>query len=537
MKICPRCRLEYFDDSLHFCLEDGTRLVHAVPNGNSLNEPATIRLADRSVPVFPDGLRSDPQAETLTMSGFVPNSIVVLPFTRLSSDPDDEYFCDGLSEELISALSRIDGLKVVARTSAFSFKGRNLDVAHVGSILNVSNIVEGSVRKAGDRMRISVQLINTSDGYSIWSEKYDTEIRDIFEVRDTITYSVVKALKNKLLDAQAEKDDKMSGLIEELKHHVHTVEAYQLYLRGRFLFSKFNEPDLYRALECFEQAIVIEPNFAEAYSGKADVYMWLTELGPLAALEGMPMAKEAALKAISLNPGLSEAHTSLGIVLQEFDYDFRKAEEEYKKAIDLNLNNALAFQMYGSLLAQLGRFDEANERFERSLVLDPLSPMGSWIYPFGLFLERRYLDSIDRANKILELDGNFAAGYLILSFDHHLLGNLEACKENYCRFLDIFGLNSVASEARAGFDAGGWDGFLRAMTEPHVRAAVSFYITAVYFSALGNIDAAVECLEQSFDKREGHIVMLNVDPRFDALREDPRFQRIINDVGFPSASH
>lgn len=244
MKICPRCRLEYFDDSLHFCLEDGTRLVHAVPNGNSLNEPATIRLADRSVPVFPDGLRSDPQAETLTMSGFVPNSIVVLPFTRLSSDPDDEYFCDGLSEELISALSRIDGLKVVARTSAFSFKGRNLDVAHVGSILNVSNIVEGSVRKAGDRMRISVQLINTSDGYSIWSEKYDTEIRDIFEVQDTITYSVVKALKNKLLDAQAEKDDKMSGLIEELKHHVHTVEAYQLYLRGRFLFSKFNEPDL-----------------------------------------------------------------------------------------------------------------------------------------------------------------------------------------------------------------------------------------------------------------------------------------------------
>ncbi len=532
MKRCPQCRLDYSDDSLFYCLADGSPLVQGLPGPTNSGEPTTLRMA--GLGAASPAQTSDPNAVTVSMSGLVPNSIAVLPFSHLSSDPDDEYFCDGLAEELINALSRIEGLKVVARTSAFSFKGKNLDVSQVGSILNVANVVEGSVRKSGERMRISVQLINAADGYNIWSEKYDTEIRDIFDVQDEITLSVVNALKSKLLDKPRQNDDRMTGLIDDLKHHVHAVEAYQLYLRGRFLFSKFNEPDLYRALECFEQAIAIEPDFAEAYSGVADVYMWLTELGPLAPLEGMPKAKDAALKAIELDPGLSEAHTSLGIVLQEFDYDFARAEQEYIRAIALNPNNALAHQMYGALLAQLGRSDEANRQFENSLMLDPLSPMGSWIYPFGLFLERRYDDSMMRANKILELDGSFAAAYLILSFDHQMKGDLEASKENYCRFLELFGLTPIAAEARAGHDAGGWPGFLRAMTASHVRTAVTSYISAVFFTALGDKEAAIRCLEESLEKREGHIVMLNVDPRFDDLRPDPRFQKIIETVGFPT---
>lgn len=537
MKRCPQCRLDYFDDSLLYCLADGTPLVQGVPGASFTGEATTLRLSNLDIGNYGSPSQvpiSDPNAATISLSGYVPNSVAVLPFAHLSSDPDDEYFCDGLAEELINALSRIEDLKVVARTSAFSFKGKNLDVSQVGTILNVSNVVEGSVRKSGDRMRISVQLINASDGYNIWSEKYDTEIRDIFDVQDEITSSVVNALKNKLLKKPTEPDATMASLLNELKHHVHAVEAYQLYLRGRFLFSKFNEPDLYRALECFEQAIAVEPDFAEAYSGIADVHMWLTELGPIAPLEGMPKAKEAARKALELNPDLSEAHTSLGIVLQEFDYDFAEAEREYAKAIALNANNALAHQMYGALLAQLGRFDEANRSFERSLALDPLSPMGSWIYPFGLFLERRFDDSIERATKILELDGGFAAAYLILSFDYQMKGDLDAGKENYCRFLEIFGLTTIAAEARAGYEAAGWEGFLRAMTEPHVRTAVTAYISAVFFTALGDKEAAIRCLEESYEKREGHIVMLNVDPRFDELRSDPRFQRIIKTVGFPA---
>ncbi len=532
MKQCPKCQRAYLDLTLNFCLEDGTPLQDYVQASDFPTEvmPHSMDLPTR---MFSSGDRG-------ASSPFVPpdsiarpaNSIAVLPFAHMSRDPDDEYFCDGLAEELINALSRVDDLKVVARSSAFSFRGKNVDVATVGATLGVNNVVEGSVRKFGDRLRINVSLTSTADGFNLWSDKYDTEMRDIFDVQDEITRSVVRSLKEKLLGRTENEDEKMAALIEELKHHAHDVHAYQLYLRGRYLFNKFTEPDLYRALECFHGAIEADPNFAEAYAGIADVYIWLTELGPLMPRDGMPKAKDAALKAIELNTDLSEAHTSLAIVLQEFDYEFEKAEGSYKRAIELNANNALAHQMYGALLAQLGRFGESERRFERALTLDPLSPTGTWIYPFGLFLARRYDRSIERARKILELDDNFAAANLILSFNFQMKGDFEACKENYCRFLEIFGLNDVASSARSGFEAGGWDGFLRAMTRPDVRKGVTAYISAVYFAALGEDNVALDCLEESYRLREGHVVMLNVDPRFDRIREHPRFQELLKTVGF-----
>lgn len=494
--------------------------------GGELRGSAAVGVVEAPTMLF-----SDPTALTLSMSGRELNSIAVLPFAHLSKDPDDEYFCDGLAEELINALSRVDQLKVVSRSSSFSFKGRNADVAQVGSVLNVNNVLEGSVRKSGERMRINIRLTSTADGYNIWSEKYDAEMRDIFDVQDEIAASVVDALTTKLLSKDRKSQE--NALLNELRHHSHELEAYQLYLRGRFLFNKFNEQDLYRALECYEKALEIEPKFAEAYSGIADVYMWLTELGPITPREGMPKAKEAALMAISLDPELSEAHTSLAIALQEYDYDFLMAEAEYKKAIELNANNALAHQMYGALLAQLGRFAEAERRFKRSLSLDPLSPMGSWIYPFGLFLERRYDECIERAQKILELEDSFAAAYLVLSFAYQMKEDTEACVGNYCRFLEIFGFDEIASKARAGWEAKGWEGFLRTITAPDIRPTITSYIVAVYFAALGDKDAAIEHLEDSFQKREGHMVMLKVDPRFDDLRSEPRFQRLVAAVGFP----
>lgn len=527
MKRCPKCARTYFDESQNFCLDDGAWLTDE-----------TVRM-DQTTAILPNFesptkiLSPDPDAMTVSMSGYQPNSIAVLPFAHLSSDADDEYFCDGLAEELINALSRVDDLKVVARSSAFSFKGKNVDIATVGATLGVNNVVEGSVRKFGDRMRINVSLTSTADGFNIWSDMYDTEMHDIFDVQDEITRSVVTSLKEKLLGRPTTSDDKMTALIEELKHHAHDVAAYQLYLRGRFLFNKFNEQDLYRALDCFEKAILADPNFAEAYSGVADVYMWLTELGPVEPLDGMPKAKAAALRAITLNPDLSEARTSLGIVLQEFEYDFHRAEAEYKCAIELNPNNSLAHQMYAALLSQLGRFAEGEKYFRRSLALDPVSPMGSWIYPFGLFLAKKYDESTTRANKLLELDQNFAAAHLVLSFCNQMRGEFRECAENYCRFLDLLGLNAAARAADEGYDSNGWDGFLEAVTSPGVRKVTTSYISAVYFAARGDIPSALDCLEESFVKREGHMVMLGVDPRFDdSLREQPRFLRLIDRIGF-----
>jgi hypothetical protein len=189
--------------------------------------------------------------------------------------------------------------------------------------------------------------------------------------------------------------------------------------------------------------------------------------------------------------------------------------------------------MLGALLAQLDRFPEAEVEFERSLALDPVSPMGSWIYPFGLFLARRYDDCIHRARKILELDGKFAAAYLVLSFAYQMKEDFPGCTDNYCRFLEIFGLTEVAAEARAASEAHGWEGFLRAMTSSSLRRTVTSYISAVYFAALGDADSAIGCLEESFERREGHIVMMKVDPRFDRLRSDRRFATILESVGFP----
>jgi TolB-like protein/tetratricopeptide (TPR) repeat protein len=542
MKECPKCQRAYLDATLNFCLEDGEPLrdylhpadfpTEVAPFGiPPLGGQASAMRAFESDATQLFDLRSS-SAQWPPKSG-TPNSIAVLPFSHLSSDPDDEYFCDGLAEELINALAKIDGLKVVARTSAFSFKGKNVDVARIGSILNVQNIIEGSVRKFGERMRITVQLINASDGYHVWSEKYDTEMRDIFDVQDEITASVVGALKTKLLGKEDTGDDKMAALIAELQHHARDIEAYQQYLRGRFFLNKFTPRDFEHAIECFEKAIDIDHDYAAGYAGLADAHMLSTELGSVPPNIGMPMAKEAALKALSLDPMLSDAHSALGFVLQDFDFDFAGAESEFRRAIELNPNNSNARRSYAHLLAQLGRHDEAEPEFKKALEIDPLSAIGNWIYSFGLFEARRYDDCISQAEKTLQLDPNFPAAYLSLSFAYHMKQDYAASVEAYAKFSELCGSTSVASAARKAFSEHGWEGYLQVMIDRNVRPLLSSYIVAVYHAALHETDAAFESLEESYAKREPYIVMLNIDPRFDELRVDPRFKELIAKVGFP----
>ncbi len=247
----------------------------------------------------------------------------------------------------------------------------------------------------------------------------------------------------------------------------------------------------------------------------------------------MPSAKEAALKAISLDPDLSEAHMSLALVLQEFDNDFLQAEAEYKLAIKLNPNNAMARQLYGGFLAQMGRFEEAEVTFRTARALDPLSLI-NWLYPFGQFLAQRYDESIEQLSVILGLDPNISAAVLVLSFNYQMKQDFAACVETYTRFLELCALPEVAVLGRSAFEKDGWNGFLRAMTSEETRGDITSYIKAIFHAALGENDAALTHLELSYEKREGHVVMLNVDPRFDAdIRKEPRFQRLISLIGFP----
>ena len=461
------------------------------------------------------------------------NSIAVLPFAHLSSAVDDEYFCDGLAEELINALAKIEDLKVAARTSAFSFKGKNINVSEIGRTLNVKNILEGSVRKSGDRLRITVQLVNASDGYHLWSERYDREMQDIFDVQDEITVAVVDALKSKLLGQG--QTDVLDALVEDLKHYTSDVEAYQLYLHGRFFLNKFTTENSYKSIEYFDQAIAVDPNYALAYVGLADAYVTLTEMGPLAPTEAMPKAKEMALNALSLDADLADAHTSLGMILQDYEYNFAGAEREFRRAIELSPNNPSARQSYGILLTELERQDEAEAQFKKALEVDPLSVVGNWIYSFCLFLSRRYDEALKRAERTLELDPNFGVAHLSLAFAYQMKGEYEKSVESYARCSEVMGFPENAIYVRESFKDG-WNAFLRSMTSSNVNRPMTFssYIVAVFFAMLGDADGAFAELEASFAKRESHIVMMKADPRFDGLRNDPRFDELLDRIDFPS---
>lgn len=534
MKQCPKCQRCYLDATLNFCLEDGDVLQDYVPMSDFPTEvmPHSQGFSESRTKVFSSGTSGQAAYAAPNSVSRVANSIAVLPFAHLSSDPDDEYFCDGLAEELINALARVEDLKVVARSSSFSFKDKNMDVGRIGSTLNVQHIVEGSVRKFGERMRITVQLVNAADGYHLWSEKYDTEMLDIFDVQDEITRSVVRELTAKLLGKETDTDGRMAVLVDDLKHHAGNVEAYQQYLRGRFFLNKFTPQDFERAIECFERAIDIDPGFANAYAGLADAHMLTTEMGSVPPNLGMPKAKKAAEKALSLDPMLSEAHSALGFVLLDFDFDFAAAEQAFRRAIELNPNNSNARRSYGQLLAQRGRHQEAEYQFKKALDVDPLSAIGNWIYGFGLFEARRYDDCIEQTKKTLQLDANFPAAYLSLSFAHHMKGDFAASVEAYAKFSELCGASDIAANARNAFEENGWEGFLRSMVGSEARSTLSSYIVAVYHTALGETDKAFASLEESLAAREPYIIMLNVDPRFDELRGDPRLRKLLTAIGF-----
>ena len=533
MKQCPKCQRAYLDVTLNFCLEDGEPLRDYVQKADFPTEVMPHSMESRTR-LFSSGSSGEALAYAPPDSiARRTNSIAVLPFAHMSSDPDNEYFCDGLAEELINALAKIDDLKVAARTSAFSFKGKNIDIGMIGRQLGVETVLEGSVRKSGNRLRIMAQLISTADGYHIWSERYDREMSDIFEVQDEITGAVTKALRSKLLGGSEEIDesDMLTELIHDLKSYSNDVEAYNLHLRGRFYLNKFSAADAFKAVEFFTQAIELDPRLAVAHAGLADAHIMLTEMGPVPSHDAMPKAKASAIKALELDEKLAEAHSSLGIVLQAYEFNFAAAEEQFKRAIDLSPNNPVPRQAYGVLLTELERHDEAEKQFKKMLEVDPLSVVSNWILSFCLFLSRRYDEALERAKLTLDLDPNFGVAYLSLAFAYQMKGDHERSVEAYARCSEVMGSPENAAFIRESFKDG-WDNFLPAITSPDRPIAFSSYIVAVFHATLGDADKAFAELEAAYEKRESHLVMVKADPRFDGLRSDARFAILLEKIGF-----
>jgi TolB-like protein/Tfp pilus assembly protein PilF/predicted Ser/Thr protein kinase len=454
-------------------------------------------------------------------------SIAVLPFVNMSADPENEYFCDGLAEELLNALAKIDGLRVAARTSAFSFKGRETDVREIGRKLNVSSVLEGSVRKVGDRVRITVQLVSVADGYHLWSERYDRRMEDIFDVQDEISLAIVEALKVKLLGSEK---------AAVLKRYTANTEAYQLYLKGRFFWSKRSKNGLQAAIRCFEQAIEKDARYAPAWAGIADAYNLLSDYEGIPRRETYPKARAAVNKALEIDDGLAEAHTSLGLLIMLNEWDWPRAEKEYRLGISLNPNYATAHHWYSEWLLYNGRIAVAIQEISKAVDLDPLSPAIIKDKGLTLYYARDYDGALEYGRKTLELDPDFGSVHRLLSLAYQGKGMFtEAIAENQL-WEELSGNASEATVARAQCYAafGKRDEALElieSMDPEHLSGGNLLRGIALVYAALGENDEALTWLEKAYDQKAESLTTLKVDPKVDKLRSDPRFVSLLKKVG------
>ena len=452
-------------------------------------------------------------------------SIAVLPFINQSGNADNEYLSDGMTETLINSLSQLPNLAVKARSSVFSYKGKEVSPKQIGNELSVQAVLNGRIAQRGDNITLGLELVDVQTGNQIWGEQYNRKLIDLVSLQTEIARDVSDKLRLRLSGADKQK---------LTKNYTENAEANQLYLRGRFYSNRRTVKDIKKAIEYFQQAATRDPNYTLAYTGLADAYSVLSTYGGAPSNEVMPKAREAALKALSLDNQLAESHISLGIILNYYDYDFAGAEREFKRAIELNPNSATAHQSYAIPLSNLGRHEEALNEIRRALEIEPLSLISNRSYGIVLFYARRYDESVEQLRKTIELDANFIPAYDTLGNAYRLQGRYADSVEAYASSQEALNNSEAAALRRESFAKGGWQGFLRDMTDkPQLNNLKSSYIVATFHTELGEKDKALAALNKAYEEREFFITLLKVDPRLDPLREDPRFQELLKRVGFP----
>ncbi|MBI4547737.1 MAG: protein kinase [Ignavibacteriae bacterium] len=455
-------------------------------------------------------------------------SIVVLPFKDISPEKDQEYFCDGLAEELINSLTRIKGVHVVARTSAFSFKTREIDIREIGKNLNVKTVLEGSVRKAGNHLRITAQLVNVDDGYHLWSERYDRQLDDVFAIQDEISLQIVNTLKVKLESGEKE-------IIS--KRHTEDVEAYNLYVRGRYFRNKITEEGFTKGIRYFQQAIEKDPDYALAYGGMADCFGLLGWYYYLPSKEAFPKAKEAAQKALEIDENLSEAHTSLGLVKMVYDRDWNGAEKEFGRAIELNPSDANACLFYSIYLAATGRHDESIAEAKRAQIFDPVTPFTTINLAMRFYYARQYEPAIEQIQSILEMDPNFHVAHYYLSLPYAQKGMSDEALESVAMAMAALGKTSPLFLTCRGIvysllgkkkEA---DEVLDELLELSKQERVSPFFIADVYAGLDRKNQAFQWLEKAYEERDPMLLWLKVDPMLDGIRTDPRFITLLKKMG------
>jgi TolB-like protein/Tfp pilus assembly protein PilF len=464
--------------------------------------------------------------ELATASSTQP-TIAVLPFNNLSADREQEYFCDGMAEEIINALSHIEGLHVVARTSAFSFKDKIIDIREIGRKLGVRTVLEGSVRKAGNRLRITTQLIDIDSGYHLWSEKFDRDMEDIFGVQDEISLAIVENLRVRLL--AGEKDKLM-------KRYTDNPDAYSLYLKGRYFWNRRYEGGLQKGIEYFEQAIGKDPLYAPAYVGIADCYNQYGFFGYRPAGEAYSKAKEAVAKALEIDDTLSEAYSCLGWIKTFYDWEWEDAEKAFLKALKLGPNSALAHNWYGLLLAVTGRQEESEREGDKSLEIDPVSLIFNAVRGLGYYWSREHDKGIELLKKTLEMDPGFSLALLFLGFTYTATRMWEEAAEILRKFAAL-SMNSSVGAGHLGLVYGlaGRNREAREVLSQLTEMSPQRYVSPLYFAlvymGLGDNDRAFEYLYKAVKERDSWMATLKYAPFFDSIRSDPRYPGLLKEVG------
>jgi TolB-like protein/Tfp pilus assembly protein PilF len=572
MKRCPECRRDYVDDTLLYCLDDGNALLDGPASGSG-DDPATailsgsdsltrqqVRTIDQTV-ILPAALEVEPRTSFTALTerqslsahraakpivavgitllaligGFFGyryfssnhsltiNSIAVLPFENRSGNSDTDYLSDGLADSLIYRLTQFPNLKVSPTSSVMRYKGKETDVDQIAKDLNVDAVMSGRLVQRGDDLSISVQLIDSRTSKVIWAEQYERKMADLLATQREIATTIAQKLQLKLSGEEAK------GIT---KKYTNSNEAYQLYLKGRFYAIKRTAANAQKAMDYYEQATVIDPQFALAFAGLAEATHFYA-LFSYPQLNGLlPKAKELALKAIELDNTLAEPHSILGINCF-LNHDFACMEREQRIAIDLNPNYPEGHRRLAIVLRSLGRIDEARIETNRALEIDPLSPVTNFQAAQEFFFERKFAESETLCKKNVELDPNFWYAHLQLFYVYRQKHEYASAVEELAKVMEIRGEADSAKLIRESYVDGDWPGFLRKITTDQTRLKLYPYFVATFFAELGDKDKAFAALEDAVETLDQHTNQMGVDVFMDPLRDDPRFKEVMKRAGFP----
>jgi serine/threonine-protein kinase len=464
-----------------------------------------------------DAFVSDHSAPTRT------RAIAVLPFVNASPDPGNEYLSDGITDELIDALAKVEGLQVASRTSVFALKGKPQDVRAIGALLGASEVLEGAVRRVGDQLRITAQLSCTGDGRLLWSQRYDRRLVDVFAIQDEIARTIVNTLRAISFADIAEPPP---------RRHTENVRAYGLYLRGRYAWNKRTKEGVREGIGYFEQAIAEDPGYAQAYAGLADCYWLDVDYSSDPVMEKFTRAEAYARRALELDESLAEAHASLAWCLFIYDWEWTAAEREYRRAIELDPSYASAHQWYAFLLLSQGRHEEALAEGHTALELDPASVSARRSLAFVYHYARRFDDARQHAQRAIEMNPTAEETYRVLGLTLAEQGELGEAERVMREAVELPGAGTYDRAtlgyvlARAGERAEA-EALLRDLEAEATRGYVSPVAFAVLHIGLGNRNQALDWAERAYDERRGWLAYLPVNPMLDPLREEPRFRALV----------